>query len=51
MLFSFETAKNNFALYYVLRRTQSGSVTRPGAHIEAMYAPDIRARTAARQLD
>lgn len=51
VLFSFETAENNFALYYVLRRTQSGSVTLPGAHIEAMYAPDIRARTAARQLD
>lgn len=50
VLFGFQTGKGQFAHHYVVRRTQGGLVTQPGAYIEAMYAPDIRARSAARQL-
>ena len=50
VLFGFELAKGSFAHHYVMRRTQAGSVTHPGAYVEAMYAPDIHARSAAVRL-
>ena len=50
VLFGFRNGAGSFAHHYVVRRTQPGSVIQPGAYIEAMYAPDIRARSAARQL-
>ena len=50
VLFGFNTGRGNFAHYYVMRRTQAGLVTHPGAYIEAMYVPALRARTAASLL-
>jgi uncharacterized protein YfaS (alpha-2-macroglobulin family) len=50
VLFGFQAQKQHFALYYVMRRTQAGQVTLPGAYVEAMYRPDRRARSASRLI-
>ena len=50
VMFGFKGQKEHFALHYVMRRTQAGHVTHPGAYIEAMYIPENRARSAAKQL-
>jgi uncharacterized protein YfaS (alpha-2-macroglobulin family) len=50
VLFGFKAQKEHFALYYVMRRTQAGHVTQPGAYGEAMYRPELRARAASRLI-
>ena len=50
VIFGFEGQKEHFALHYVMRRTQAGHVTQPGAYVEAMYVPETRARSASTQL-
>ena len=50
VIFGFEGQKEHFALHYVMRRTQAGHVSQPGAYVEAMYVPETRARSASTQL-